>query len=131
MQNFRKLKVWHASYRLALDLYDVTRTFPKEELYGVTSQLRRAAMSIPRNLAEGCGRQSDADFARFVGMSIASAFEVEHELMFARDLAFLERTDFLRLDKQREEIRRMLVSLHERLVTPRAQDALGRLKLEA
>ena len=77
MKNFRRLIVWQKSHQLALEVYKSTSTFPKSELYGLTSQMRRASVSVPSNLAEGCGRSSDADFARFVYMGMGSASELE------------------------------------------------------
>lgn len=70
MKDFRQLKVWEKSHHLALEVYRVTTTFPKEELYGITSQLRRASVSIPTNIAEGCGRSTNADFARFLQIAM-------------------------------------------------------------
>ncbi len=73
MQDFRQLKVWEKAHQLTLTVYSVTRSFPKDELYSVSSQMRRAAASIPTNIAEGCGRGSDADFARFIQIALGSA----------------------------------------------------------
>ena len=84
MKDFRQLKVWEKSHQLALAIYKVTKEFPKEELYGLTSQIRRASMSIPTNIAEGCGRNTDADFARFLQMAMGSASETEYQLILAR-----------------------------------------------
>src|SRR6266545_5951281 len=89
MKDFRQLKVWEKSHQLALEIYKATKNFPKEELYGLTSQLRLSSMSIPTNIAEGCGRFTDADFARFLQMAMGSASEAEYQLILARDLEFL------------------------------------------
>src|SRR5260221_8644903 len=89
MKNFRDLKVWQKSYRLTLAVYRATRTFPKEEQFALTSQLRRAASSIPANIAEGCCRNGDAEFARFLHIAMGSASELECHLLLARDLDFL------------------------------------------
>ena len=83
MKDFRQLKVWDKSHELALSIYRATKDFPKEELYGLTSQIRRASMSIPTNIAEGCGRNTDADFARFLQMAMGSASETEYHLLLA------------------------------------------------
>ena len=85
MKDFRQLKVWEKAHHLALEVYKTTATFPKEEIYGLTSQLRRASVSIPTNIAEGCGRNTNADFARFLQIAMGSASETEYELILAHD----------------------------------------------
>jgi four helix bundle protein len=94
MQDFRQLKVWEKAHHLALEVYKATSTFPKEEIYGLTSQLRRASGSIPTNIAEGCGRNTDADFARFLQIAMGSASETEYQLILAYDLEFLSKSWF-------------------------------------
>ena len=94
MKDFRQLKVWEKSHQLALAIYKATKEFPKEELYGLTSQIRRSSMSIPTNIAEGCGRNTDADFARFLQMAMGSASETEYQLILARDLEFLPKDSY-------------------------------------
>ena len=89
MQDFRNLRVWEAAHQLSLKAYRLTATFPPDERYGLTSQFRRAAVSIPIKIAEGCGRGSDADFARFLQIAIGSAFEVEALFLIAKDLGFI------------------------------------------
>jgi four helix bundle protein len=89
MKNFRELKVWGKSHQLTLAVYKATTTFPREEEYGLTSQLRRACASVPANIAEGCGRGSEADFARFLQIAMGSASELEYHLLLARDLNLL------------------------------------------
>src|SRR5690606_9860852 len=89
MQDFRKLAVWEKSHQFVLAVYDGTSDFPVEERYGLTSQLRRCAVSIPSNIAEGCGRGGQADFARFLQMALGSASEAEYQLLHGRDLGFL------------------------------------------
>jgi len=111
MKDFRQLKVWEKSHLLALAIYKITKEFPKEELYGLTSQIRRARMSIPTNIAEGCGRNTDADFARFLQMSMGSASETEYRLILARDLEFLAKDSYEKLHTDGEEVKRMLASL--------------------
>lgn len=78
MQDYKKLKVWESSHNLTKRLYEVTSCFPKEELYGLTSQVRRAGSSIPTNITEGCGRNSPSDFAHFLQISLGSTFELEY-----------------------------------------------------
>ena len=111
MRNFKDLVVWEKAHGLTLELYAVTRTFPKEELYGITSQIRRAAASIGANLAEGCGRRTDGEFGRFLLIAMGSASELTYHLLLARDLHLLKETDYVRLDGQLAEVRRMLTSL--------------------
>ncbi len=88
-KDFRNLKVWEKSHRLTLQMYKITRSFPKEELYGLTSQIRRASVSVPTNIAEGCGRGSDADFKRFLQIAFGSASEVEYLLLLSTDLQYV------------------------------------------
>ena len=90
IQRFEDLEVWQASYRLSLLIYSITSKFPKEELFGLTSQLRRASVSIPSNIAEGWGRNSPGDFSRFIQIAVGSLREVQTLLMLARDLHMCE-----------------------------------------
>jgi four helix bundle protein len=111
MQDFRNLKVWEKSHLIALSIYKITEAFPKEEIFGLTSQMRRAASSIPTNIAEGCGRSSDSDFARFLHMAMGSACELEYQLLLSHDLVFLKDEDWIKVDSNVKEIKRMLASL--------------------
>ena len=95
----------------------MTRTFPREELYGLTSQMRRASVSIAANIAEGCGRSTGADFARFLHMAFGSASELEYYILLARDLKFFEATAHQDLTSQVTEVKRMLTSLAKKLTT--------------
>lgn len=111
MKDFKELKVWHKAYDLALSVYEVSRGFPREEMYGLTSQLRRAAVSIGANIAEGCGRRSDGELVRFLQIARGSASEIEHHLLLARDLKFLHATAHQNIEKRLQEVQRMLTSL--------------------
>ncbi len=93
MQEFRNLKVWEKAHALTLDVYKASRSFPREEMYGLTSQMRRASVSIGANIAEGACRRGDVDFARFLQMAAGSASEVEYHLLLARDLNLLEASE--------------------------------------
>jgi four helix bundle protein len=115
MKGFRKLQVWERAHELTLAVYRATRDFPRDELYGLTSQLRRAATSIPAKIAEGCGRNTDADFARFLDIAMGSASEVEYLLLLAADLQLLDRSEHRTLDAGTTEVKRMLTSLLARL----------------
>jgi four helix bundle protein len=110
MKDFRQLKVWEKSDLVALAIYKATKKFPKEELYGLTSQIRRASMSVPTNIAEGCGRYTDAEFARFLQIAMGSASETEYQLILARDLEFLPKETYERLHADVEEVKRMLAA---------------------
>ncbi len=108
MKDFRKLKVWEKSHRLTLVLYKTTKAFPKDELYGLTSQIRRASTSIAANIAEGCGRNGDPEFARFLQISMGSASELEYHLLLAHDLGYLNNSDLGQLDKTVKDVKQML-----------------------
>lgn len=111
MKDFRDLKVWEKSHQLALMVYKYTQSFPKQELFGITSQMRRAAVSIPTNIAEGCGRNGNGDFARFLYIAMGSASELEYLLLISLELGYLERIDCQELDVAATEVKRMLASL--------------------
>jgi four helix bundle protein len=111
LKDFKELKVWHKSYELELAIYEASRSFPREEMYGLTSQLRRAAVSIGANIAEGCGRRSDGELVRFLQIARGSASEVEHHLLLARDLKFLQAATHQGIEKRLQEVQRMLTSL--------------------
>lgn len=115
MRDFHNYKVWQRGHQFALDVYKQTKSFPKEELFGMTSQLRRASTSIPINVAEGCGRRSDAEFAHFLNIAAGSASEVEEELLLSFDLEFLNKKSYQQLDQEVKEIKAMLGALIETL----------------
>jgi four helix bundle protein len=115
MQDYKNLKVWQKSHHLVLAIYKATAKFPKEELYGLTSQIRRAAASIPANMAEGCARGGDPEFARFLHIAQASASELDYHLLLARDLNYLNKTDYERIANDLTEIRRMLTTFIQKL----------------
>ncbi len=115
MKDFRKQKVWEKSHRLTLDIYRVTKDFPREELYGLTTQIRRSCASIPANIAEGCGRKGDAEFARFLQIALGSASELEYHLLLARDLGILKDIDHERLSRETTEVKQMLTSFIKKL----------------
>ena len=114
MKDFRQLSVWQKSHQLALALYERTRSFPREELYGLTAQIRRAASSIPANLAEGCGVDGEPEFA-YCGIARASASELEYHLLLAHDLKLLEAEDYSQLIERVVELKRMLTGLIQKL----------------
>jgi four helix bundle protein len=111
MKDFKELKVWEKAHVLTLEVYEETRSFPKEELYGLTSQLRRAAASVAANIVEGCGRRSDGEFTRFLQIARGSASELEYHILLARDLHLLNEVAFRSLDTKVVEVERMLTGL--------------------
>jgi len=108
--------VWQRAHALTLALYKATRSFPRDEQYGLTSQTRRAAASVAANLAEGCGRRSAADFGRFVQIAFGSASELEYHLLLAADLGLLPRDRHTELSGCVTEIKRMLTGLGKKLI---------------
>ncbi len=119
MQDFKNLQVWQKSHHLTLAVYKESRAFPKEELYALTNQMRRAAASVPTNIAEGCGRGGDPDFGRFLQMAMGSATELEYHLLLAHDLQYLRDDPFKGLTARVVEVKRMLSSLLKKVKTPR------------
>ncbi len=115
MRDFHKLKAWQKSHQLALEIYKVSQSFPKEELFGLTSQIRRAISSVPTNIAEGCGRDSNKDFAHFLQIAIGSASEVEYELLLAHDLQYINKDEYERLTSEMVAIRKMIVKYRAEL----------------
>jgi len=115
MQNFRSLKVWEKSHQLTLDIYRATKDFPKSELYGMVSQLRRASSSIASNIAEGCGRGTDPDFKRMLQIANGSASETDYQIILCRDLGYIEKNMSDALEAQILEIKRMLGGLINKL----------------
>jgi four helix bundle protein len=111
MKDFKDLKVWEKAHGMTVAVYSASRGFPKEEIYGLTSQLRRAAVSVSANIAEGCGRRSDGEFLRFLQIARGSASEVEYHLLLARDLKLLPASAHNELEKQVAEVQRMLTAL--------------------
>ena len=115
MRDFRRLKVWERAHNLTLALYKATEHFPKEESYGLKSQLRRSCSSIGANISEGCGREGVNEFARFLIFAMGSASELENHLLLARDLHFLPDPIYQQLAAGVIEVKRMLTSLVQKL----------------
>lgn len=115
MKDFRELKVWKKAHDLNIEIYKTTKKLPKSELFGLTSQTRRASVSIPGNIAEGCGRGSDAELARFLQISMGSASELEYYLLLSKALHFLNEQEYDKLNTQVTEIKRMLISFIKKL----------------
>jgi four helix bundle protein len=119
MQNFRDIKVWQKGHQLTLDVYKLTNTFPKSEMFALTSQMRRAAMSVPANVAEGCVQSSDAGFARFLYHSLGSASELEYYFELSKDLEFIKTDTYETLLKSVTEVKRMLTPFIKKLKADR------------
>ena len=115
MRDYKKYKVWELGHEITLEIYKLTQGFPKEEIYGITSQMRRASYSIPANIVEGCGRESDAEFKRFLIISQGSANELEYFTVLAKDLGYLDIPIFTKLNDNVDKTRRSLNSLIKKL----------------
>jgi four helix bundle protein len=111
MQDFRNLKVWQKAHLLTLAVYKVTSAFPGDERFGLTIQLRRTASSIPTNVADGCGRESDGEFRRALYLAMSAGSQLEYQLLLAHDLGYLLAQDHLRLSADAVEVKRMIVGL--------------------
>ena len=108
MKDFRELQVWHKAHELALSIYKVSAKFPKEEVYGLTSQIRRAAVSVPTNIAEGCGRGSKKELKQFLMISMGSASEVEYQILLSQELGYIDSKAYDNLNSGIQEIKKML-----------------------
>ena len=115
MRDFRELTVWQKAHELTLEVYRVTAHFPSAELYNLTSQIRRACSSIPMNIAEGCGRDGNAEFARFLWIAMGSSSELDYQLVLARDLTYLDPAAYSQLNDRLIEVRRMLNGLIQKV----------------
>ena len=115
MRDFRGIVVWERGHELVLEVYEATRGFPREEVYGLTAQIRRCAASIPANMAEGCGRDGDAELRRFLLIAMGSSSELEYHLLLAHDLGFLPTHTYQPLSLQTREIKKMLSTFIKKL----------------
>jgi four helix bundle protein len=124
VRDFKDLIVWERSHRLALALYRATDTFPKHEVFGLSSQIRRAGASVPTNLAEGCGRWGDGDMGRFIQIAMGSASEVAYLILLARDLGYLPAHEYEHLAVEMDEVRRMLTVFYKRVRAPKKPEVV-------
>lgn len=115
MKDFRDLMVWEKSHKLTLEIYSLTAKFPRFELYGLTSQIRRCSASIGANIAEGCGKRGNNEFQRYLQIASGSASELDYHLLLARDLSFLQDADYRYLARKLTEVRKMLTSLLQKV----------------
>jgi four helix bundle protein len=123
VKDFRTLTVWQKAHQFALAIHSVTKRFPRDERYELTSQLKRAALSIASNIAEGCGRRGDGEFHKFLQNASGSASEAEYQLLYARDLGYIEATEYSLLQHQICEVRRMLSALTVKVDVDRLMQA--------
>ena len=115
MRDFRKFEVWQMSHQLTLKIYSITKLFPKEELFGLSSQIRRSFASIGYNISEGSGRNSDKEFANFVNIALGSSNEAENQLILAKDLGYINEIDFQNLLLELIVLKKKLVTLWNKL----------------
>lgn len=115
MKDFKSLLIWERAHKLVLKLYKITAAFPKEEIYGLTSQIRRSASSVPTNIAEGCGRNTDGDLYRFLCFSMGSASELEYQLLLCYDLKYISEETYLILEKELVALKKMLNAFIQKL----------------
>lgn len=115
MRDFKNYNVWEKSHQLVLEIYKITKLYPQEENYGLVSQMRRSSSSVPTNIAEGAGRISDAEFARFIVMASGSACELEYQIILSHSLEYMNSTQFEELNQKINEIKKMLIGLHKKL----------------
>ncbi len=116
MHNFRELKIWQKSRALVKQIYLITKNFPQEEQYGLTTQIRRAVISIAANVAEGCGRQTDKELSRFLDIANGSAFELETLLLLAQDLKYIDTDSIRSTILIIQEIEKMIFNLKNKLL---------------
>jgi four helix bundle protein len=115
MKDFRSLKVWEKAHTLTLTIYKSTEQFPKQELYSLTNQIQRASVSIPANIAEGCGKDSDAELKRYFSIAMGSSSELEYLLLLARDLGYLQADTYQSMQNDLVETRNMLNAFIQKL----------------
>ena len=115
MRDFKKYDIWKLSHELTLTIYDISKEFPQTEIFGLTSQIRRASASVPTNIAEGCGRTSDAEFSRFLTIALGSATETEYLILLSKDLKYIDSDTFETLNETVNNIKRKIYSLQQKL----------------
>ena len=111
MKSYRELQVWQESYKLTLEIYKLSEKFPKEEMYGLTSQMRRSALSVPANISEGFNRRTKKEYLQFLYISRGSLQEVDFLVLLSKDLGYIKKTDFLSLKERIDLIGRLLSGL--------------------
>ena len=115
MRDFKKYDIWKLSHVFTLKIYELTKSYPTDEIYGIISQIRRASSSIPTNISEGCGRDSDSEFNRFLTIALGSASEVEYLIILSKDLNYIDENPFIILNEEINIIKRKIYSLKQKL----------------
>jgi len=115
MNYFKELKVWQKAIELVTETYLVTKEFPKDELFGLVSQIRRCVVSIPSNIAEGCGRKTNKDFSNFLGIALGSCFELETQIIISKNVGYLTNENFIILESEIQHIQNMIIKLQTSL----------------
>lgn len=115
MRDFRQLRIWELSHNLTLKIYRITKGFPKEELFSLTSQMRRSRSSIPNNIAEGCGRGSNNDYARFLQIAVGSSYELDYQILLAKDLEYIDNKTHAELSNEISSLQKQIVALLQKV----------------
>ena len=115
MRDFRQLKVWEESHQLTLEIYRITKNFPKDELFALTNQMRRATVSIPSNIAEGCGRGSNKEYAQFLQFAMGSASELDYQFLLSKDLGYIDLETYRKVNDKVDKVKRQLAMLLKRV----------------
>jgi len=122
MSDYKKLKVWEDAHKFTVDIYNITKKFPNNEQYGLTSQIRRSSSSIPTNIVEGCGQLDNGNLIRFLGIAKGSAFETEYQLLLSKDLKYINYKEYETLNKKIQEIISMLTGLIKSLKSMKSKN---------
>jgi four helix bundle protein len=117
MRDFRQLRVWEESHGLTLKVYQITKVFPKEELFNLINQMRRSSSSIPTNIAEGCGRETNKDYAHFLQIALGSSYELDYQILLAKDLNYIDGKIYSELNDKVDKIKRQLAILIKKVRT--------------
>ncbi len=115
MRDFKKYDIWKLSHQFTLTIYSISTSFPKDETYNLISQIRRSSLSIPTNIAEGCGRNSDKEFNQFLNIALGSATETEYLILLAKDLNYLDEVNYILLEQQINTIKSKIYTLKNKL----------------
>lgn len=115
MRDFTQLQIWQRSHILTLKIYKLTKGFPSEEIFALATQMKKSSYSIPTNIAEGCGRNTNPQFKRFLDFAAGSATEIQYQLILSKDLGYISESEFLPLHNEAIEIRKMIFAFMDKL----------------